>query len=236
MDNNDVLKEYFKRYLIEIGKESSVKHYLRALQYVSKLLVERQKISSSIYEIKNMDELQIVREYLYNDPEFVAKNTRGHNMYSVGFNHYCEFANGENFQMIKWEFGNMDIEVPVGVQVLSESNSWARSGIIKKQAIEAANYSCEINIEHQTFTSKSTGKQYMEGHHAIPMNKQGLFDKSLDVYANIVCLCPLCHRLLHYGIAAEKNNLLNKIYYDRSERLARSGIRMSKDEFVELVI
>ena len=66
--------------------------------------------------------------------------------------------------------------------------------------MEIAEYKCEISPQHITFTSKNTGHFYMEGHHAIPMRHQDKFTKSLDVYANIVCLCPICHRLLHYGI------------------------------------
>ena len=44
----------------------------------------------------------------------------------------------------------------------------------------------------------------------IPMKKQQTFSTSLDVYANVVCLCPVCHRLLHYGLDDNK-----KIYLIR---------------------
>ena len=68
------------------------------------------------------------------------------------------------------------------------------------QSIESAKYECEINSKHKTFTAKSTGMPYMEGHHMLPMKYQDRFKSSLDVYANIICLCPICHRLLHYGV------------------------------------
>ncbi|MCC8140121.1 MAG: hypothetical protein LIO67_07485 [Lachnospiraceae bacterium] len=76
----------------------------------------------------------------------------------------------------------------------------------------------------------------MEGHHALPMKYQDKFSRSLDVYANIICLCPVCHRLLHYGISSEKEKVVEKIYYDRSERLAVSGIKISKSEFESLTL
>ena len=76
----------------------------------------------------------------------------------------------------------------------------------------------------------------MEGHHVLPMKYQHKFTKSLDVYANIICLCPICHRLLHYGIDTEKEGILDRIYYERSDRLATSGIKISKKEFKNLVI
>ena len=71
----------------------------------------------------------------------------------------------------------------------------------------------------------------MEGHHAIPMKAQNSFKTSLDVYANVVCLCPICHRMLHYGIVDEKNVLLNKIYNKRADRLANCGIKLSREDF-----
>ena len=42
--------------------------------------------------------------------------------------------------------------------------------------------------------------------------------------------------LLHYGVESEKENVLNKIYYDRSVRLAASGIKISKTDFKKLVV
>ena len=74
----------------------------------------------------------------------------------------------------------------------------------------------------------------MEGHHAIPMRYQGKFGKSLDVYANVICLCPICHRLLHYGRDEQKIQLLNQIYETRKERMINSGIKVSKEDFIQL--
>lgn len=80
------------------------------------------------------------------------------------------------------------------------------------------------------------GHPYMEGHHALSMKYQNKFSKSLDVYANIICLCPICHRLLHYGIAAEKETVLDKIYFDRSKRFTACGIKISKEDFKKLAM
>lgn len=91
--------------------------------------------------------------------------------------------------------------------------------LIKVQTLEAAEYKCEINPKHNTFIAKNTGKRYMEGHHVLPMYRQDKFDKCIDVYANLICLCPICHRLLHYGLDSEKKVLLNQIYESRIDRL-----------------
>ena len=67
------------------------------------------------------------------------------------------------------------------------------------------------------------------------MKYQNRFQNSLDIYANVICLCPTCHRLLHYGVESEKMNVVNKIYYDRSDRLAASGRKIGKEEFESLI-
>lgn len=238
MSSEYILMEYFGRYLKEIrgSSESTVKHYHDALRYISRYLVKVGKIESSIYEIKDIGQLEIIREFLYNDPEFVTINTRGHQMYSAGFNNYFRFAMGDEFETIGETIKLLDVEVGVSEPVIRENISWGRSSIIKNQVLKSANYECEIDTSHQTFVAKSSGQQYMEGHHMIPMKKQSAFNTSLDVYANIVCLCPVCHRLMHHGLDDCKKTLLSQIYVARIERLANSGIRLSKDEFMRMAI
>lgn len=238
MDSKYVLSEYYVRYLRDVRcvSESTIKHYQDALKYISKYLVNTGKIENSIYEVCDIGQLEILREFLYNDPEFIALNARGHQMYSAGLNNYYKFASGKEFETLGQKIQLLDVQLPVGVREQRISQEWNRSSIIKNQVIESSNYECEIDISHQTFLAKRTGKQYMEGHHLIPMKKQDAFECSLDVYANIVCLCPICHRLLHYGVDVNKQKLLNIMYATRNERLANSGIRLSKEEFISIAI
>lgn len=236
--NEYVLMTYYIKYLKNIRKvsDSTVKHYQEALRYISKYLVQKERVSQSVYEIQDVGELEIIKAYLYNDPDFVALDKRGHQMYSAGFNNYYKFASGQGFANIHQQMGAMDTAVPVGQKETRKAETWKRSPIIKIQSIEAAGYQCEVNPEHRTFTAKNSGHPYMEGHHILPMQLQEKFDTSLDVYANIVCLCPICHRLLHYGVDTEKTSVVNRIYYDRAERLASSGIKISKTDFEQLVV
>lgn len=236
--NEYVLLTYYKKYLKEIRKvsDSTVKHYQDALKYISLYLVKKGKLKQTVYEVQDIGELEVIKTYLYSEQEFIELDKRGHQMYSAGFNHYYKFASGKGFTNIQQQIEMMDIEVPIPEKNIGNVHNWKRSSIIKMQSIESAGYQCEISPKHTTFTSKSTGHQYMEGHHALPMKYQDKFEKSLDVYANIICLCPICHRLLHYGVASEKENVLDKIYYDRSKRLAVSGIKVSRSEFESLVI
>jgi 5-methylcytosine-specific restriction protein A len=87
-----------------------------------------------------------------------------------------------------------------------------------------------------TFIARSTGQAYMEGHHLIPMKYQSQFDCGIDVYANVVCLCPTCHRLLHFGRDTERRHAVEQLFDLRSERLIHSGIDLSKKDFLELVL
>ena len=238
MSDFNVLKEYYIRYLRDIrgAKESTVNHYLGALNTISKYLIEKNIVSTSIYEIEEMDELEEIRSYLYRQTDFLEKDERGNRMYSSGLNNYIRFAEGEEFKSAGRQVKCLDIVVPVGNLGTAIVASWKRNGIIKKQSIEMANYTCEVDSAHDTFIAESTHKRYMEGHHVIPMKNQGGFSVSLDVYANIVCLCPVCHRLLHYGLKSDKEIILNRIYVERADRLQQSGIILSKEEFLERTI
>ena len=71
----------------------------------------------------------------------------------------------------------------------------------------------------------------MEAHHLIPMSAQNDFENSLDVDANIVCLCPNCHRKLHYGNQIDEE--LKILYEKRKELLNKSGIMISFEDLIK---
>lgn len=233
-----ILKEYFARYIREVqhDKESTVKHYFEALKYISKILVARGLIKESIYEVESVNELQNLNDILDNDPEYVKTNKDGHNMYSAGMNHYIMFVRGEGFADVHGKIKVMDMPVPKPKLIAGTTKSYVRNGIVKEQVLQEAGYLCHINPEHTTFIKVGTNHPYMEGHHAIPMGSQGQFNESLDIYANIVCLCPICHRLMHYGQPCDKKGPVDKIYADRADRLATCGIKLSMEEFEEFVL
>ena len=233
-----VLKEYYSRYLRDVRNlsNSSVSHYLDALNNISRKLKKMGLVQQSIYEIADIDRLHMVREVLYSDPEFIVYNERGRRMYSAGLNNYCRFAAGEKFHEIQYKMLLLDVPIAPEEAVIVEQTIWKRSGILRIQAIEMAGYSCEINPSHQTFISGSTKKPYMEGHHALPMNAQDNFHVSLDVYANIICLCPLCHRKMHYGLLDDRVGMIKYIYDKRESRLAHSGIEITRNDFIDIAV
>ncbi len=233
-----VLKEYYARYLTDVRNlsQSSVKHYFDALNNISKRLKAKNLVQTDIYEIGDLKQLLRVRKILYADTDFAELDERGRRMYSAGLNNYCRFASGEGFREAKDKILLLDIPIDPKEAVTVEQSAWKRSGIMRIQAIEFAGYSCEIGQKHESFIAERNNKPYMEGHHAIPIRLQPKFDKSLDVYANIICLCPICHRRIHYGLKEDRKQMMMQIYDNRSRRLAQSGIRLSKQEFVGLTV
>lgn len=109
---------------------------------------------------------------------------------------------------------------------------WKRDRIVSKKAILLAAYNCEYDYNHAFFKSSITGKNYVEAHHLIPLEFQDQFDKSLDVEANIVSLCPLCHKQVHHASFEEKEHILLKLYADRIDRLKRCNIDVSLSELL----
>ncbi len=235
LDHKSVLKEYYTRYLKNVRglKDASVKHYFEALNHISRRLKEMGLVQLDIYEIADLNRLYKVKEILYNDVDFTAVDERGNRMYSSGLNNYCRFAAGEGFREIQPRVTALDIPVAPEAAVVVQQEVWRRSGILRTQAIVMAGHLCEMDASHKTFISESTNNWYMEGHHALPMSAQNSFPVSLDVYANIICLCPICHRRIHYGLRDDRVSMIRKIYDQRSTRLVNSGIKISRDDFVD---
>lgn len=111
---------------------------------------------------------------------------------------------------------------------------WKTNPGIAKAAIEKARYQCEASTEHTTFTSRVTNKNYVEAHHLVPMEFQEEFPWSLDVEANIVCLCPNCHRLLHHAAVDEKDELLTLLFQHRASLLEACGLSLTLSKLLKL--
>lgn len=105
-----------------------------------------------------------------------------------------------------------------------------RDAKVVANALALAGYVCELDCSMELFISKDGNRNYTEGHHLVPLNYQKEFAHSLDVEANMVSLCPSCHRKLHYGIDSEKE--LETLYNSRIERLRKCNIEVSKEQLL----
>lgn len=82
---------------------------------------------------------------------------------------------------------------------IKEREIYLRNKSIALDRLSKSNFECEIDRRHKTFISRRSGRNYMEAHHLIPISLQHLFTYSLDSVNNIFCLCPNCHRAVHYA-------------------------------------
>lgn len=221
--------------------ESSIAKYsgetlTRVNVYISKNHIEN---LHSIFDVVSLQQLNRVIKRVLGNEDFMEMNRRGNNMYSAGLNRYLEFASGILFANHANELKLLDkpIKAKKGI-IVRESSHPDRDRIIINQVINAVNYTCEVNPDHQTFIATATQKPYIEGHHIIPLSCQQDFSNSLDVYANILVLCPNCHRLFHYGDPdkSDRKKLLNTIFEAREERFFNAGISVSRNEFLDLTL
>lgn len=85
---------------------------------------------------------------------------------------------------------------------------------------ERSDYKCEYDSRCKLFTSRATGKPYVEPHHLIPIScqKSNQFKKiNLDHPDNLISLCPSCHKAVHLSIPKTKKKILTKLYSIRRE-------------------
>ena len=94
---------------------------------------------------------------------------------------------------------------------LSNKYKYHRNPTVSAIALQKANYKCELDSSHKTF-KQSNLRNYVEGHHVIPMHAQDEFEYSIDVPENIVALCPNCHRETHLSENTEKLKIVNKLF------------------------
>lgn len=109
---------------------------------------------------------------------------------------------------------------------------WPRDSKIAAAAIKKAHFRCEFDGAHESFISNISGESYNEAHHLIPMNKQELFNYSLDKIANIKSLCPNCHRAIHHGEECIQKEIIGKLYNDSIDDLKKVGLGISKEKII----
>jgi 5-methylcytosine-specific restriction enzyme A len=131
-----------------------------------------------------------------------------------------------------------EILLSVGVEILDTPQEkkktknvngnliYPRNPAHAKKVILDANFSCEISPEHKTFIQRFNLKPFTEAHHLIPLRYHNEFKFSLDVPANIISLCPNCHRKLHFGQLEEIESLLKFLLTNRIKRLSKCGLEV----------
>ena len=112
------------------------------------------------------------------------------------------------------------------------SSAYPRDPQKRVNALKRAKFTCEFNPEHESFISRSTNMRYVETHHLIPLEYWKFFEKSLDVEANIVCLCSNCHNEIHYGKYAVR--LIKPLFENRKKELIASEIDIDIHDLIDM--
>lgn len=99
---------------------------------------------------------------------------------------------------------------------------YTASPSIGKGALQKAGYICE-NCGNGTFIARSTGNNFMEPHHLIPISCQGNYSVTIDITSNLICLCPNCHSKIHYGQKTDIEAMLKKFLSLRKTDLKNYG-------------
>ena len=103
---------------------------------------------------------------------------------------------------------------------------------IRAAALAKANGICEICGTDKTFTDKKGG-QYFETHYLVPL-KYASDNENCNQIANIICLCPNCHRKIQYANDSEREEILVDLYYKRKNELEEAGINISLAKLLKM--
>ena len=58
--------------------------------------------------------------------------------------------------------------------------------------------------------------------------------KNIDCFENIVCLCPNCHREVHYGELSGKFEKIKIMFKQQEDKLRGIGLIISEDNLLSL--
>lgn len=127
-----------------------------------------------------------------------------------------------------------DTPQPLPLLTSTIVKKWSRDPLKASKAIALANYECEYEKKHKTFTSRVSNKNYTEAHHLIPIKFQDKFSNSIDVECNIVSLCPSCHKKIHLAIKHDLIPMITQLYRNRKSRLKKCGLMLTLNDLINM--
>lgn len=253
-------RNQFRKWL-ENGNKSkqTITKYMRNIERISEDLGEYTQKEVNLYKKSSPIDIDRIKHEYFSIDIFKVKDLKRHREYSSALSNYKSFAEDlekkqsfragflieeEKYQInivnaLKFNPINPEtiIDIPVEkpeYMKIGNNKIWKRNPKVASTAVANSNFLCEFNNDHQHFISRFNQKNYVEAHHIIPMKFQEEYDISLDVYPNIISLCLICHKKLHYGAFIDKKEIIEKLYMDRINRLNDCGIYLTVDELYEL--
>lgn len=117
----------------------------------------------------------------------------------------------------------------VKIKRVKSISSFVRSRTSVNIVLDRDNHTCQINSSHITFKNGTTGNQYVEVHHLIPMKCQDKYDFDLDLPYNMFSLCPMCHAGIHFGNKEVIKTIVTQLY-----NLRVNTLPLRLDQILEL--
>ncbi|MCL2789474.1 MAG: HNH endonuclease [Desulfobulbus sp.] len=127
---------------------------------------------------------------------------------------------------------------PLDYTGTEKSKTIKKNSSFAKRALQDAEYTCQVDSTHKTFITVYD-VPYMEGHHLIPctVDRSEAFmkeyKKNIDCVANIICICPTCHRAVHFGDENTKTEKIKVMFAKQIEKLKKVGINITEGELLE---
>lgn len=113
-----------------------------------------------------------------------------------------------------------------------ENKNYKSNSLKREKAKSKSGYLCELGDRNkcQYFTSKASNKNFLEAHHLVQMEFSNDFENSIDVIANLIALCPNCHRRLHHAKDEDRIGDIEYLFLKRKKQLKEKGIVLSLAE------
>ncbi len=212
---DDAKTLYISKYLINIGVVSFNKFIDIILDsYESIENFNRPLVKSIIYDNRN-----VFQEIYYNVLNINEENN-------------IEEVISENEVEAFSEVDGPEPRMDIIDDELDEVKNYKSSTLKKEKAKSKSGYLCELGDRNkcQYFTSKASNKNFLEAHHLVQMEFSNDFENSIDVIANLIALCPNCHRKLHHAKDKDRIGDIEYLYAKRKEQLKAKGINISLTE------
>lgn len=236
-------QEGFIRWLKKRGlSDSSISKYSK--QANNRII---QDLGISFYSVEKIDDLSQLLTDVKLLESLMPKDPK--RMYSAAVSNYIKYRveaiDIEN--TVKDSYYGYEVEKIIIEEENKSFNLNPQSALTKKElfqyqrdpkvgarALISADYQCKINNKHRFFTSRRTKRNYVEAHHLIPIAYQSLFENGIDIVDNIVSLCPVCHKCIHYGENSARVEMIHTLYQGFQFNLRKSAIEIREKELLEL--
>ncbi len=210
LENTNLTQDFINESLVHITAIEDLSSYLisKDLNDIQSYPSEHKETNFNDWIIKALVSIEILDR---DDNRDISIN--------ANFHSYLKSLYG-NIEYENFFFKKDSLSCELNNQVAKQR--YPRDAKLILQAKQRDNYKCSINHQHTTFISKE--KNYVEGHHIVPMFQQKNYGFKLDDVNNITSLCPNCHREIHS--ADDRKDILTKLYQLNNQFMQSNNVNL----------